>query len=220
MIVVINTINACLVSVEGGVEDGDVSLDDGAVLEAVDVAGVDLLVVEVAHLGARPVARHALPVLVLLLWRARTHARARVLRGRFALCLNVFVTEIWVMRCHYLEEVLGAVLDAGCAVGVLSVGVLLPLVLDGVVALHGRALLLAHAVVVKVPAGQAVGLLGTRAPSRAEQVAALAGLGPEAPALVALRAEIHKNIDAVIIHEKILVSEKKGAFMKLQQEEV
>ena len=60
------------------------SLDDGAVLEAVDVAGVDLLVVEVAHLGARPVARHALPVLVLLLGRARPHARARVLRGRFA----------------------------------------------------------------------------------------------------------------------------------------
>ena len=84
MIVVINTINACLVSVEGGVEDGDVSLDDGAVLEAVDVAGVDLLVVEVAHLGARPVARHALPVLVLLLGRARPHARARVLRGRYA----------------------------------------------------------------------------------------------------------------------------------------
>ena len=58
------------------------SLDDGAVLEAVDVAGVDLLVVEVAHLGARPVARHALPVLVLLLGRARPHARARVLRAR------------------------------------------------------------------------------------------------------------------------------------------
>ena len=62
------------------------------------------------------------------------------------------------MRCHYLEEVLGAVLDAGGAVGVLSVGVLLPLVLDGVVALHGRALLLAHPVVVEVPAGKAVGL--------------------------------------------------------------
>ena len=59
---------------------------------------------------------------------------------------------------YYLEEVLGAVLDAGGAVGVLSVGVLLPLVLDGVVALHGRALLLAHPVVVEVAAGQAVGL--------------------------------------------------------------
>ena len=72
------------------------SLDDGAVLEAVDVAGVDLLVVEVAHLGAGPVARHALPVLVLLLRRARPHARARVLRWRLALCLNDFVTEIWI----------------------------------------------------------------------------------------------------------------------------
>ena len=62
------------------------------------------------------------------------------------------------IKYNYLEEVLGAVLDAGGAVGVLSVGVLLPLVLDGVVALHGRALLLAHPVVVEVPAGKAVGL--------------------------------------------------------------
>ena len=44
----------------------------------------------------------------------------------------------------------------------LAVRVLLPLVLDGVVALHGRALLLAHAVVVEVAAGQAVGLQEVR----------------------------------------------------------
>ena len=48
------------------------------------------------------------------------------------------------------EEVFGAVLDAGGAVGVLAVGVLLPLVLVGVVGLHGWALLLANAVVVEV----------------------------------------------------------------------
>ena len=106
-------IHACLVSVEGRVEDGDVSLDDGAVLEAVDVAGVDLLVVEVAHLGARTVARHALPVLVLLLGRARPHARARVLRGRFALYLKVFrdrnldILILGVIRCITLRRCLG-----------------------------------------------------------------------------------------------------------------
>ena len=52
------------------------ALDDGAVPEAVNVAGVDLLVVEVAHLWTGPVARHALAVLVLLLGRAGAHAGA------------------------------------------------------------------------------------------------------------------------------------------------
>ena len=85
---------------------------------------------------------------------------------------------------------LGAVLDAGGAVGVLSVGVLLPLVLDGVVALHGRALLLADAVVEEVAARQAVGLLGAGAAAGAEEVAALARLRAEAAAAVALRAAV------------------------------
>ncbi len=45
------------------------------------------------------------------------------------------------------------VLDTGGAVRVLAVLVLLPVVLARVVDLHGWALLLAHAVVVKVLAG-------------------------------------------------------------------
>ena len=51
-----------------------------------------------------------------------------------------------------LEQVLGAVLDAGGPIGVLAVRIPLPAVLDLVVTLHGRALLLAHAVVVEVGA--------------------------------------------------------------------
>ena len=42
------------------------------------------------------------------------------------------------------------VLDTSGPVGVLAEGVALPLVLDGVVDLHGWTLLLAHAVVVEV----------------------------------------------------------------------
>lgn len=52
-----------------------------------------------------------------------------------------------------LEEVVGALLDAGGAVGVLAVGVVLPRVGDGIVLLHGRTLLGAHPVVVEVLAG-------------------------------------------------------------------
>jgi len=48
--------------------------------------------------------------------------------------------------------VLGTVLDASCSVGVLPLGILLPSVLDRVVALHGGTLLLADPVVVEVPA--------------------------------------------------------------------
>ena len=51
-----------------------------------------------------------------------------------------------------LEQVLGTILDAGRSVRVLSLRVLLPAVLDGVVALHRGTLLLADAVVVEVPA--------------------------------------------------------------------
>ena len=48
---------------------------------------------------------------------------------------------------------LRAVLDAGGTIRVLAQRVALPLVLDRVVDLHGRALLLAHTVVVEVLAG-------------------------------------------------------------------
>ena len=47
--------------VEAGVEDGEAALQDGAVLEALDVASVDR-VGELADLGAGPVTGHTLPV--------------------------------------------------------------------------------------------------------------------------------------------------------------
>ena len=47
--------------VEGRVQDGDAALDDGAVLEVVDVEAVDG-VAKVTRLRARSVARHAFPV--------------------------------------------------------------------------------------------------------------------------------------------------------------
>ena len=49
-----------------------------------------------------------------------------------------------------LQKMLRAVLDAGGTVRVLAQRVALPLVLDRVVDLHGRALLLAHTIVVEV----------------------------------------------------------------------
>ena len=83
-----------------------------------------------ARLGAHTVTRHTLAVHVLLL--VGTHPDASPV---------VF------------EQVLGALLDARGPVGVLALGVLLPRVLYRVVSLHGRTLLLAHTVVVKVAAG-------------------------------------------------------------------
>ena len=47
--------------VEAGVEDGEAALQDGAVLEALDVSGVDR-VGELADLGTGPVTGHTLPV--------------------------------------------------------------------------------------------------------------------------------------------------------------
>lgn len=49
-----------------------------------------------------------------------------------------------------LEEVLGTLLDAGGAVGVLALGVPLPPVAHGVVDMHGGTLLLANPVIVEV----------------------------------------------------------------------
>jgi hypothetical protein len=113
---------------EAGVENLYVPLDDGAVLQAVNVSGVDG-VFKIADFGAGSVAWDALSFDVLLLGRAGPDAGTVV-----------------------LEQVLGAVLDAGGAVRVLAVRVLLPLVHDRVVALQARALLFANAVVVKIAA--------------------------------------------------------------------
>ena len=43
--------------------------------------------------------------------------------------------------------------DAGGPVGVLAIGVPLPLVLGGVVDLHGRTLLFANSIIIKILAG-------------------------------------------------------------------
>ena len=51
------------------------------------------------------------------------------------------------------EEVFGAVLDAGGAVRVLSGGVPLPAVLDCVIALHGRTVLFAYAIIIEIATG-------------------------------------------------------------------
>ena len=115
--------------------------------------------------GTDPVAGHTLPINILLLVRAHPDAGPIV-----------------------FEEMLRAFLDAGGTVGVLALGVLLPRVLDGVVSLHGRALLLAHSVVVKVAASQTVRLLRSSASSGAKQVTTLAGFRAKASTLVALGA--------------------------------
>ena len=52
-----------------------------------------------------------------------------------------------------LEEVLRTLPDAGGSVGVLPVGVPLPLVLGGVVDLHGGALLFTDSIIIKILAG-------------------------------------------------------------------
>jgi hypothetical protein len=59
-----------------GVQDGDGALDDGAVLQAVDVSGVKG-VGEVADLGAGPVARYALAVFGLELNQEFNFSRSR-----------------------------------------------------------------------------------------------------------------------------------------------
>lgn len=84
----------------------------------------------------------------------------------------------------------GTVSNTRGSVRILSVGVHLPRVSGGVVALHGRTLLRAETVVVEVAAREAVALLGALAAARAEQVTALAGVGSEAAALPALRAAV------------------------------
>lgn len=52
-----------------------------------------------------------------------------------------------------LEQMFGAVLDAGRSIRVLAQGIGLPAVRDGVVALHRRTLLRTHPVVIEITAG-------------------------------------------------------------------
>lgn len=85
---------------------------------------------------------------------------------------------------------LRAILDAGRPVRVLSFGIRFPGIRDRVVPVHWRAFLLADAVIVKVLAGQAVGLLGTDTASGAEQMAAFSGVRAEAPTLMTLRRAV------------------------------
>jgi len=81
---------------------------------------------------------------------------------------------------------LGAGLDTGGPVGVLALGVHLPRVGYRVVALHGRAFLLADAIVEEVAARETVALLRSGAATGAKEMAALARLGSETAPLVAL----------------------------------
>ena len=115
-----------LESGERVIQDGDRSLDDGAVAEALDVAGVDD-VDALARLWARAVADDALAVDGLLLRRADADAGAVV-----------------------LQQMLGASFDASGAVSVFALRVRFPRVRDRVVALHGRTFLFAHAIVEKI----------------------------------------------------------------------
>ena len=80
--------------------------------------------------GTDPVARHTLPINILLFVWADPNAGPVV-----------------------FEEMLRAFLDAGGPVGVLPVGVPLPLVLGGVVDLHGRTLLFTNSIIIKILAG-------------------------------------------------------------------
>lgn len=121
-----------LESGEGMIQDRDGSLDDGAIAEALDVSGVDDIDA-LAGLWARAVADDAFAVDGLLLGRADADAGPVV-----------------------LEQMLRTRFDAGGAVGVFALGVDFPRVRDGVVALHGRAFLLAHAVVEEIPASLSV----------------------------------------------------------------
>ena len=117
-----------LEALEARLEDGQRALDDGAALEGVDVVGVDD-VHALAVLWTRAIAGNALAVDRLLIGGTGADAGAVV-----------------------LQQVLGAVLDAGGAVGVLALGIDLPGVGGRVVAHHRRTLLLADAVVVEVAA--------------------------------------------------------------------
>lgn len=117
-----------LVAGERVVQDGERALDDGAVLEVVDVARVHGNIT-LARLGTRTVARHALAIDRLLVGRTRAHAGAVV-----------------------LEQVLRTVLDAGGAVRVLAGRVRHPRVGYRIVALHCRTLLFARAFIVEISA--------------------------------------------------------------------
>jgi len=118
--------------VKGGVKDGEAALQDGAFSEGVDVASVDG-VREMTNLGARTITGDTFSINSLFLGWTSTDTSAVV-----------------------FQEVLGTFFDTGCSVGIFSLGVSLPLVLDRVVYLHRRTLLLAHSVVVKILAGQAI----------------------------------------------------------------
>lgn len=85
---------------------------------------------------------------------------------------------------------LRTILDAGGSVRILSFGIRLPGVRYRVVPVHRRAFLFADAVIVKVLAGQAVGLFWSDAAARAKQVTALPWIRAKTSTLMALRGAI------------------------------
>ena len=98
-----------LEAIKGMIEDGDITINDGAPFEALYVASMDVLVAD-AGFGAGAVARHALTVFGLELGRTRPDTSSIV-----------------------LEQMVRAVFDTNGPVSILAVWVILPRVGDGIV---------------------------------------------------------------------------------------
>lgn len=164
-----------LKSFEALIQNRDGTLDDRAILEAVDVTGMYLLD-SFASLRTGTVARDAFAVQNFLLWWTGSHASSVVLQKMF-----------------------GTFSDARRSVSVLPVGIGFPRVRRRIVLLHGRTLLRTDSIVEEVLAGEAVALFRTDAATGAKKMTTLARIGPEAPALPALRRAVRLGIPLTVL---------------------
>lgn len=148
------------------VEDLQRALDYRAVLERIQIARMHN-----SHARTRlrtwPVARLAFAILCCFIRWTRANTGTRI-----------------------LKQMLGTIPDTCRSIRVLSVRIRFPQIVGRIVLLHWRTLLFAHAVIVEIPACQAVLLCGSCASAGAKQVAAIARLRAEATALGALRRAI------------------------------
>lgn len=134
---------------EGLIQNANIAIDHRTIPERVNIAGMQDSNAR-AGFGARSIAGHTLAPLVHLVLGTAAHAGAII-----------------------TQQMTGTLFDAGGTIGILSLRIRFKNIGGGIVLAHGRAFLLAYALVEEVLAGDAILLRGTSASSGAEEVTTL-----------------------------------------------
>lgn len=164
-----------LESFETLIKNRDGTFDDRAILEAIDVTGMNLFNT-FTSLWTGTVARYTFAVQNFLLWWTRSYASSVI-----------------------FQKMLGTFSNARCSVSVFSIGISFPRISCRVVLLHWRTLLCTNSIVEKVLASETVALFRASAATGAKKMTTLSWIGPEAPALPALWRAVRLRVPLTVL---------------------